>query len=195
MNDNNNGGLITAILVLVIVAVVAVGGIFLLSGDGDDDSDNDTNNEANDRQETEDTDSEEPTQTIAEIATADSDLSTLVTALEAAELVDVVADENANLTVFAPTNAAFAEIEDTVNTLLEPENQADLQNVLQYHVVDGAAFSGDLSDGQVIETLNGETLTVEIRDGDVFINDAQVVIADVEASNGVVHVIDTVLVP
>jgi uncharacterized surface protein with fasciclin (FAS1) repeats len=195
MNDNNNGGLITAILVLVIVAVVAVGGIFLLSGDGDDDSDNDTNNEANDRQETEDTDSEEPSQTIAEIATADSDLSTLVTALEAAELVDVVADENANLTVFAPTNAAFAEIEDTVNTLLEPENQADLQNVLQYHVVDGAAFSGDLSDGQVIETLNGETLTVEIRDGDVFINDAQVVIADVEASNGVVHVIDTVLVP
>lgn len=133
--------------------------------------------------------------TIVDLAIETSDLSTLVDAVVAAELVDALADETVEYTVFAPTNDAFAAIQETVDKLLLPENQADLQNVLLYHVVDSAVLSGDLTDGQTVTTLSGETLTVTIQDGSVLINDAQVITADVEASNGVVHIIDTVLVP
>jgi uncharacterized surface protein with fasciclin (FAS1) repeats len=136
---------------------------------------------------------------IVGTAVATPELSTLVAAVQAGELVAALSDENANYTVFAPVNSAFAAIQSTVDTLLVPENKAQLQNVLQYHVVSSEAFSSELTNGQVIQTLNGENLTISIENGEVFIvansSKAKVVIADVKTSNGVVHVIDTVLVP
>ncbi len=140
------------------------------------------------------TPAEETTMNIVETAVATESLSTLVAAVTAGELVDTLSSEGP-FTVFAPTNDAFASIQETVDTLLMPENLADLQNVLTYHVVAGSFMASDLSDGMEIETVQGDTLTVSITDGKVMIGGAEVVLADVETSNGVVHVIDTVLVP
>lgn len=132
-------------------------------------------------------------QSIVEIAVADPDnFSTLVAALTAAGLVDVLDGEGA-FTVFAPTDDAFAALpEGTIEYLLD--NIDILTQVLTYHVVSGEAFSTDLSNGQTLTTLQGDSLTVSIA-GSVMINDATVVIPDVDASNGVIHVIDAVLVP
>lgn len=135
-------------------------------------------------------------QNIVELASGTDDLSTLVTAVTEAELVGALSDPDANLTVFAPTNAAFDALPDgTLDQLLTEEGKDDLVNILTYHVVDAEAFSGDLSDGQVLTALNGDQLTVRIEGDNVFINDAQVTTADVDASNGVVHIIDSVLLP
>jgi hypothetical protein len=131
--------------------------------------------------------------TIVDIAVGDPDnFSTLVAALSAAGLVDVL-DGAGAFTVFAPTNDAFAALpEGTIDYLLE--NIDILTQVLTYHVVSGEAFSTDLSNGQSLTTLQGDSLTVSIG-ANVKINDATVVIPNVDASNGVIHVIDTVLVP
>lgn len=131
---------------------------------------------------------------IAEVAMATADVSTLVAALQAAELVEVFKGTDA-FTVFAPTNAAFAAIQKDVDKLLKPENKAKLQNVLKFHVVAGAAKAADLKDGQKLKTLQGEELTVSIKDGKVMINGAEVTMADVPASNGVIHVIGKVVLP
>ena len=139
-------------------------------------------------------------QTIVALAVATPDLSTLVTAVQAAELVETLSGDGP-FTVLAPTNDAFAALpEGTLDTLLLPENIADLQGVLTYHVIAGNVLSSDLSDGQVVTTVNGETLTVDITDTGVYFVDANggralVTTADVEASNGTVHIIDAVLLP
>ncbi len=139
------------------------------------------------------------TQTIAQNAQDTPALSTLVTALDTAGLVDTFADESASFTVFAPTNDAFAaattELGITTEELLALPN---LSEILQYHVVNAEVFSSDLSDGQEVTTLTGGTLTVDIQGSDVFIVDeqnrrAQVTTADVDSSNGVVHIIDKVV--
>ena len=109
---------------------------------------------------------------------------------------DVVALGPGPFMVFAPTNAAFEKLGDEqVQSLLEPENRDQLTSVLTYHVVPGTLTAADLSDGQKLETVAGETLTVKVDGGTVMVNDASVVQPDVEASNGVVHVIDSVLTP
>ena len=133
--------------------------------------------------------------TIVDIAAGDERFSTLVAAVTAAGLVDTLASEGP-FTVYAPVNDAFAALpEGTLDSLLEEENLSDLQGILTYHVVPSVALSTDLSDGMMIETVNGEMLEVSIEDGSVMINNATVVSADIEAANGVVHVIDTVLLP
>jgi uncharacterized surface protein with fasciclin (FAS1) repeats len=135
-------------------------------------------------------------ETIAAIATGNPDLSTLVAALTAAgdgALRDL--GEPGPYTVFAPTDAAFADIQSTVDTLLEPGNKTDLQQVLGYHVVPGTYTAADLTDGQKLKTVEGQDLTVSITDGVVKVNDATVEATDITASNGVVHVINKVLVP
>jgi uncharacterized surface protein with fasciclin (FAS1) repeats len=143
---------------------------------------------------------QEARQNLVALAIATSDLSTLVTAVQAAELVDTLSGDGP-FTVLAPTNAAFAALPaGTLDTLLLPENQADLQSVLTYHVIAANVLSSDLTNGQVVNTVNGGTLTVEITDAGVFFVDAnggraQVTTADVEASNGTVHIIDAVLLP
>jgi transforming growth factor-beta-induced protein len=127
---------------------------------------------------------------IAELAADQDNLTTLVAALEAAGLDATLADENATFTVFAPADAAF----DAYDVDFLVGNTDLLSEVLQFHVVQGAAaLAGDLSDGDTFTTVQGDDITVSIRDGSVFVNGAQVTTADVEASNGVVHIIDDVL--
>ena len=132
--------------------------------------------------------------TIVDLAVATPDLSTLVDVVGAAGLVDILAAEGP-FTVFAPTNEAFAAVpEETIATLLEPENLEMLQTVLANHVVAGEVRAADLSDGMVITTLAGEELIVSIADdGTVTVGDAVVTTADVEADNGVVHIISSVI--
>lgn len=130
---------------------------------------------------------------IVDTAVAAGDFTTLATALEAADLVDTLKGEGP-FTVFAPTDAAFDALpEGTLDDLLaDPEA---LASVLTYHVVEGEVLAADLTDGQEVETVNGDTLTVSIDGDTVKINDATVTTADIQTSNGVIHVIDTVLVP
>jgi uncharacterized surface protein with fasciclin (FAS1) repeats len=132
-------------------------------------------------------------QTIVEVAQEAGTFETLVTAVEAAGLVETLSGEGP-FTVFAPTDEAFAALpEGTVEGLLE-DTEA-LTAVLTYHVVPGAVMSGDLSDGMMAETVNGADVTISIMDGSVMVNDATVTAADIEASNGVIHVIDSVILP
>ena len=130
---------------------------------------------------------------IVETAVAAGDFTTLVTAVEAADLAGTLSGEGP-YTVFAPTDAAFEALPaGTLDDLLaDPEA---LANVLTYHVVDGDVMAADLSDGMEVEALNGETLTITIDGDTVKVNDATVTTADIVTSNGVIHVIDTVLVP
>ncbi len=132
---------------------------------------------------------------IAEIAVADGRFTTLVAALDAAGLVETLSGEGA-FTVFAPTDDAFAALpEGTVEGLLE--DIPSLTNILLYHVVDGVvpAEVALTLDGQMVETLSGDSFSVSLKDGNLYINDAMVIITDIEASNGVIHVIDAVLIP
>jgi|GEM_PF-33563 len=134
------------------------------------------------------------TKTVVDIVVESEDHTTLEAAVIAAGLVETLQGDGP-FTVFAPTDAAFAALpEGTLDALLaDPSGQ--LTDILLYHVVAGSAMSGDLSDGQKIETVLGQNITVTITPEGVFINDAQVTVADIEATNGVVHVIDAVLLP
>ncbi|MBX7053025.1 MAG: fasciclin domain-containing protein [Flavobacteriales bacterium] len=132
--------------------------------------------------------------TVVDIIVNSPDHTTLEAAVIAAELADDLSGTGP-FTVFAPTDAAFAALPaGLVETLLQ-DPTGDLAQILLYHVVSGTALSTSLSDGQIITTLQGQDVTVTIDMGNVFINDAQVIVADLEAENGVVHVIDAVLVP
>lgn len=138
---------------------------------------------------------EETSPTVVDIAVGSPDHTTLVAALSAAGLVETL-NGAGPFTVFAPTNSAFDALPDgTVESLLEEENKDQLTGILTYHVVSGNVMAADLSDGQVVKTLNGKELKVSIKDGKVMINNATVVAADLDGSNGVVHVLDTVLMP
>jgi uncharacterized surface protein with fasciclin (FAS1) repeats len=130
---------------------------------------------------------------IVETAVGAGDFTTLVAAVEAAGLVETLSGEGP-FTVFAPTDAAFAALpEGTVEGLLE-DTEA-LTAVLTYHVVAGSVMSGDLSDGMTAATVNGADITISIDGDTVMVNDATVVTADIETSNGVIHVIDSVILP
>ena len=132
---------------------------------------------------------------IVQTAIANGSFETLVAAVTAAELVETL-NGAGPFTVFAPVDAAFTALpEGTVASLLLPENKEKLQGILTYHVVAGQVLSSDLSEGMEATTVNGASLTIQLRDGKVFVNDAEVVIADVLTDNGVVHVINTVLIP
>lgn len=134
-------------------------------------------------------------QDIVALASATPDLSTLVTAVTAAELVETLQGDGP-FTVFAPTNDAFTAVgQDTLDTLLAPEGKDQLTDILTYHVVPGELMAADLQDGQELETVQGGTLTVSVEGDTVRVGDATVAMADVDASNGVVHVIDAVLMP
>lgn len=132
--------------------------------------------------------------TIVSIASGNKKFSTLVTALKAADLVETLSAAGP-FTVFAPTNAAFAKLpKATLANLLKPENKEQLQKILTYHVVSGAVTSKMLKSGRVA-TVEGSNVTVRIRGKKVRVNNAKVIMADVKASNGVIHAIDTVLMP
>lgn len=131
---------------------------------------------------------------IVETAIAAGNFSTLATALTAAGLVETLKGDGP-FTVFAPTDEAFAKLpQQTLSDLLKPENKEKLTAILTYHVVPGKITASQVSSISKAITVQGQSLTVDTKDG-VKINDAKVLAADVEASNGVIHVIDTVLLP
>jgi uncharacterized surface protein with fasciclin (FAS1) repeats len=132
--------------------------------------------------------------TIVEVA-SDGGFNTLVAAVEAAGLAETLQGEGP-FTVFAPTDEAFAKLpEGTVESLLKPENKDQLVAVLTYHVVAGEVTSDRVVNLSKAVTIQGGDIAISVVDGKVRINDATVVNADVEASNGVIHVIDSVLLP
>ncbi|WP_372340480.1 fasciclin domain-containing protein [Parvularcula sp. IMCC14364] len=131
---------------------------------------------------------------IVDTAVANGSFNTLVAAVQAAGLEATLRSEGP-FTVFAPTDAAFAALPSgTVETLLKPENKDQLVSILTYHVVAGKVLSTDLQDDMQAATVNGAKINIDLDNG-VTINDADVVIADVKTSNGVIHVIDKVLLP
>lgn len=131
---------------------------------------------------------------IVDTAVGAGMFETLVAAVTAAELVDTLKGEGP-FTVFAPTDEAFAALPaGTVEDLLKPENKDQLVAVLTYHVVPGKVMSSDLSDDMTAATVQGGEVTIDLDNG-VMVNDATVVTADIEATNGVIHVIDKVIVP
>ena len=141
-----------------------------------------------------------PSKNIVENAVNSKDHTTLVAAVKAAGLVDTL-EGKGPFTVFAPTNAAFGKLPaGTVDTLVKPESKATLTKILTYHVVPGKLEASDLTDGKKLKTVEGEELIVKHKDGKVWIVDAKggtsmVTIANVNQSNGVIHVVDTVLMP
>ena len=135
-----------------------------------------------------------PSNTVVDIIETSEAHMTLATAIEVSELRDALMGDGP-FTVFAPTDDAFAALPDGVLDDLLADPAGALADVLMYHVLNGSVMSGDLSDGMTATTLLGEDIEVTIDGSDVFINDAQVTVADLEADNGVVHVIDAVLVP
>ncbi|HEX8226672.1 MAG TPA: fasciclin domain-containing protein [Candidatus Saccharimonadales bacterium] len=189
-----------AVIIGVIVLVVgAVVGLSLFNMNKDDMSTASKSSTTPAAQTAQSEDKPMADKTITELAVATPDLSTLVTAVQAAGLAETLGDKNAKLTVFAPTNAAFGKLPaGTVETLVKPESKEMLTSILTYHVVPAVAMAADLKDGQKIKTVQGAELTVKLQDNKVWIVDAkggmaQVTTADVKASNGVVHIIDSVL--
>jgi uncharacterized surface protein with fasciclin (FAS1) repeats len=134
---------------------------------------------------------------IVEIASANKDFTTLVTAIKAAGLVETLSGKGP-FTVFAPTNDAFAKLpKGTVEDLLKPANKAKLTAILTYHVVGAKVLAADAikMDGKSAKTVNGQEIAIKVKDGKVMVNDATVTTADIVGSNGVIHVIDSVLLP
>jgi uncharacterized surface protein with fasciclin (FAS1) repeats len=131
---------------------------------------------------------------IVDTAVAAGSFTTLVAAVQAAGLVETLKGEGP-FTVFAPTDAAFAKLPaGTVDDLLKPENKAKLVKILTYHVVPGKVMAGDLSDGMMAKTVEGSEVTIKTQPS-VMVDDAKVTQADIAASNGVIHVIDSVIMP
>ena len=177
-------------------AAAAVTGLVVLSACGSDSNDADDaaeTTEAPAADESGDDMADEPG-TIVVVADTNGSFGTLVAAVTAADLVETLESEGP-FTVFAPTDDAFAALpEGLVDCLLLEENVDALSSILTYHVVAGEVLSTDLTDGPV-ETVQGEEITVDLTDGVVLNETVNVVIADVPASNGVIHAIDGVLVP
>ena len=132
--------------------------------------------------------------TVVDIVVNSDDHNTLEAAVIAAELADDLSGEGP-FALFAPTDAAFAALpEGTVATLLE-DPTGDLAQILLYHVVGSKVMSADLVSGQTVTTLNGSKFTVTMKDGSFYVDNAKISVADIKADNGVVHVIDAVIIP
>ncbi len=132
---------------------------------------------------------------IVDVAASNPDFSTLVAALKAADLVEALKGEGP-LTVFAPTNAAFDKLPDgTIESLLKPENKDTLVGILTYHVVSGKVMAADVVKVDSATSLQGQDIMVKVNGDTVMVDDATVTATDIKASNGVIHVIDSVLMP
>lgn len=133
------------------------------------------------------------TNDIVDVAVANGSFTTLVTAVKAAGLVEILKGEGP-FTVFAPTDAAFAKVPtETLNALLADKDA--LAGVLTYHVVAGKVMAKDVVTLTEATTVQGQKVMIKVRDGKVYVDDAEVIMTDVAASNGVIHVIDTVILP
>ncbi|HEY5139963.1 MAG TPA: fasciclin domain-containing protein [Methylococcales bacterium] len=134
--------------------------------------------------------------TIVDVAVADGRFKTLAAALQAAGLVNTVMGAGP-FTVFAPTDAAFAKLPaGTIDSLLKPESKQKLSDILLYHVVSGKVMAADVVKMSSARTVLGKDVAIQVTNGKVFLNsNTQVIITDIQASNGVIHVIDSVLMP
>lgn len=194
MNEGSSKkGLIWAVVAVLVVAVGAF--LFFAAQNGDEDED-----DAAETETTEVVEEEEfaPQESIVDVVVNNPDFSTLAAAVTEADLVDTLSGEGP-FTVFAPNDDAFAALlEETGLTAEELLADENLGNILTYHVVEGSFFAADVLglDGEEVITVNGQTVTASVNDeGDVFVNDAQVIVTDLETSNGVIHVISGVLLP
>ena len=191
----NNKGLIAALVAVLAIAAIGIG-VWAFTGSDDEEATTDEVVQVEESQEV----VEAPSQNIVELAVATPQLSTLVLAVTEAGLVDTLSGEGP-FTVLAPDDDAFAAALSALGiTAEELLAREDLADILTYHVIAADVMSSDLTNGQVVTTVQGGTLTVDITDEGVFFVDAnggraQVTTADVEASNGVVHIIDAVLLP
>lgn len=132
---------------------------------------------------------------IVDVAVSAGQFSTLAAALQAADLVDTLKGDGP-FTVFAPTDEAFAKLpEGTVETLLRPENRDQLVAILTYHVVPGNVYAADVVKLDKATTVNGSDVSIKVAGGSVRVDGANVIKTDIAASNGVIHVIDTVILP
>lgn len=132
---------------------------------------------------------------VVKIAAGSKDHTTLVAAIKQAELVNALSNAGP-FTVFAPTNAAFDKIpKETLDNLMKDENKEKLQDILQYHVYVGTLKTEMMEDGQTLNQVNGGNVTITKKDGKVIINNSATVIASIPAANGIIHVIDGVLLP
>ncbi len=138
---------------------------------------------------------DESAKDVVKVAVGSKDHTTLVAALKQAELVTSLSNAGP-FTVFAPTNAAFDKLPaGTVDGLMKDDKKADLQNILQYHVAVAGYKTENMQDGQVIGMANGDNITLSVKDGKVMVNGTANIVASVPASNGIIHIIDAVLLP
>jgi uncharacterized surface protein with fasciclin (FAS1) repeats len=132
---------------------------------------------------------------IVKIAASSKDHSTLVAALKQADLITSLSNAGP-FTVFAPTNSAFDKLPaGTVDGLMKDDKKEDLQNILQYHVALGGLKAADFKDGQILGMVNGDNVTINVKDGKITLNNSAQIIATIPASNGIIYVIDGVLLP
>ena len=175
---------------LIVLGVAVVGVAGFVAACGDDDEDDSTT-----AAETTTAEAASEPANIVEAAQATPDLSTLVEAVTAADLVETLSGPGP-YTVFAPTNAAFEALPPgQLEDLLKPANKQQLTDILTYHVAEGEVLSSDLEDGQTIPTLQGDDLEITVDGDSVLVNGVAVETADVQTGNGVVHVIGEVLTP
>lgn len=138
---------------------------------------------------------DESAKDVVKVAAGSKDHTTLVAAVKQADLVNSLSNAGP-FTVFAPTNAAFDKLpKGTVDDLMKPENKEKLQDILQYHVYVGNLSTDLMQDGQTLNEVNGGNITISKKDGKTVINNSATVVASIPASNGVIHVIDAVLLP
>ena len=138
---------------------------------------------------------DESAKNIVQAASGSADHSTLVAAVKAGELVDVLSNAGP-FTVFAPVNAAFDKLPaGTVDNLLKPESKEALVNILEYHVAVAVYKAENLNDGQIIGQVNGDNIKISKKDGKIMLNDKATIVASIPTSNGIIHVIDEVLLP
>lgn len=138
---------------------------------------------------------DESAKDVVKVAAGSKDHTTLVAAVKQAELVDALSNAGP-FTVFAPTNAAFEKLpKGTVEDLLKPENKEKLQDILQYHVYVGSLKTELMQDGQTLNEVNGGNITVSKKDDKVVLNNSVNIVASIPASNGIIHVVDGVLLP
>jgi uncharacterized surface protein with fasciclin (FAS1) repeats len=138
---------------------------------------------------------DESAKDVVKLAAGSKDHTTLTAAVKQAELVDVLSNAGP-FTVFAPTNTAFEKLpKGTLEELMKPENKAKLQDILQYHVFVGSLKTDMLQEGQSLNQVNGGNLTISKKDGKIILNHSATITASIPASNGIIHVIDAVLLP
>lgn len=201
MKDMKDFSMKNLLFPVALLAIVIAGWLVLREADDADKTVSETEVAVSDNESSEasSSDSEQQSSNVVELAQATDSLSTLVSAVVTADLVETLSGEGP-FTVFAPTNDAFnallTNLGITTDELLARD---DLAGILTYHVVSGEVLSGDLTDGMVVTTVQGNTLTVNVGDTvtitDTAGNVATVTAADVDASNGVVHIIDSVVLP